>query len=145
MAFQQLKTLLIRAPVLTYPDSSRQYILDTNGSKEAASAVLSQMVEDEERVVAYYSKMFSPPQQNYCDQEGTIGVSDGNQPLPAILLRTGISATYGPCISVLSVQTDGTLTPSSQVEFQYQLKHRPGAKHGNADRLSRCADCPQLP
>ena len=66
MAFQQLKTLLIKAPVLTYPDPSRQYILDTNASNEAAGAVLSQMVEGEERVVAYYSKTFSPPQGNYC-------------------------------------------------------------------------------
>ena len=44
-AFQQLKTLLIEAPVLTYPDPSRQYILDTDASNEAAGAVLSQMVD----------------------------------------------------------------------------------------------------
>ena len=59
-AFQQLKTLLIEAPMLTYPDPSRQYILDTDASNEAAGAVLSQMVEGEERVVAYYSNTFSP-------------------------------------------------------------------------------------
>ena len=45
--------------MLTYPDPSRQYILDTDTSNEAAGAVLSQMV-------AYYSKLFSPPQRNYC-------------------------------------------------------------------------------
>ena len=44
-AFQRLKTLLIEAPVLTYPDPSRQYILDTAASNEAAGAVLSQMVD----------------------------------------------------------------------------------------------------
>ena len=66
MAFQRLKTLLIEAPVLTYSDPSRQYILDTDASNEAAGAVLSQMVEGEECVVAYYSKTFSPPQRNYC-------------------------------------------------------------------------------
>ena len=43
--FQRLKTLLIEAPVLTYPDPSRQYILDTAASNEAAGAVLSQMVD----------------------------------------------------------------------------------------------------
>ena len=47
--------------MFTYPDPSRQYILDTDASNEAAGAVLSQMVEGEERVVAYYSKTFSPP------------------------------------------------------------------------------------
>ena len=49
-AFQRLKTLLVEAPVLTYPDPSRQYILDTDASNEAAGAVLSQMVEGEECV-----------------------------------------------------------------------------------------------
>ena len=28
-------------------------------------------------------------------------------------------------------------------EFQFKLEHRAGAKHGNADGLSRCADCSQ--
>ena len=37
-----------------------------DASNEAAGAVLSQIVEDEERVVVYYSKTFSPPQRNYC-------------------------------------------------------------------------------
>ena len=40
--------------------------MDTDASNEAAGGVLSQMVEGEECVVAYYSKTFSPPQQNYC-------------------------------------------------------------------------------
>ena len=61
MAFERLKTLLVEAPVLTDPDSSSQYILDTDASNEAAGAMLLQMVEGEERVVAYYSKTFSPP------------------------------------------------------------------------------------
>ena len=63
--FQQLKTLLVEVPVLTYPDPFRQNILDTDASNEAAGAVLSQMVEGEEWVMAFYSKPFSPLQQNY--------------------------------------------------------------------------------
>ena len=65
-AFQLLKTLLIEASVLTYPEPSRQYILDTDASNKAAGAALLQMVEGIEWVVAYYSKTFSPPQLNYC-------------------------------------------------------------------------------
>ena len=51
---------------MTYPDPTKPYILDTDASNEAAGAVLSQEVDGEERVVAYYSKTFSPPQKNYC-------------------------------------------------------------------------------
>ena len=66
MAFKRLKALLEEAPVLTYPDPSRQYILDTDASNEAAGAVLLQIVKGEECVVAYYSKTFSSPQRNNC-------------------------------------------------------------------------------
>ena len=51
-----LKTMaeaVIQQTLLTYPDPSPQYILDTDASNEAAGAVLSQMVEGEECVVAY--------------------------------------------------------------------------------------------
>ena len=65
-AFQRLKALLVKAPVLTYPDPCRQYILDTDASNGAAGVALLQMVEGEECVVAYYSQTFSSPQQNYC-------------------------------------------------------------------------------
>ena len=43
-AFQRLKVLLIEAPVLTYLDLFRLYILDTNASNEVAGAVLLQML-----------------------------------------------------------------------------------------------------
>ena len=39
MAFERLKALLVEALVLTYPDPSRQYILDTDASNEACGAV----------------------------------------------------------------------------------------------------------
>ena len=65
-AFQELKQRMVEAPILTYPDPSRPYILDTDASNEAAGGVLSQEVDGEEKVVAYFSKTFSPPQKNYC-------------------------------------------------------------------------------
>ena len=103
-AFQQLKTLLIEAPVLTYPDPSWQYILDTDASNEAAGAVLSQMVEGEEHVVAYYSKTFSPPAAELlCDQTRTIGSGFGNQPFPAISLWARVPAADGSRFTVMAV------------------------------------------
>ena len=54
-ALQQLKC----------PDPAKQFILDPDASSEVDGAVLPQMVDGEDRVVAYYSKTFSPPQMNY--------------------------------------------------------------------------------
>ena len=46
-----------KGPVLTYPKPSISW---------TPGVVLSQVVEGEERVVTYYSKIFNPPQRSYC-------------------------------------------------------------------------------
>ena len=42
------------------------FVLDTDTSNVACGAVLSQVQDGEENVVAYRSKMLSPEEQNYC-------------------------------------------------------------------------------
>ena len=131
------------------PDPSRQYILDTDASNEAAGAVLSQIVEGEERVVAYYSKTFSPPQRNYCvtRRELLAVVMAANHFRPYLYGQDFCLRTDHASLLWLYKRTE----PSHQVarwleslaEFRFQLEHRAGAKHGNADGLSCCVDCPQ--
>jgi len=55
-AFDHLKGCLLAAPVLAYPDSALEYILDTDASDQNVGAVLLQVHEGREAVVAYYSK-----------------------------------------------------------------------------------------
>jgi len=51
---------------LAYPDPALEYILDTDASDQNVGAVLSQVQEGREVVVAYYSKSLSLTEQNYC-------------------------------------------------------------------------------
>jgi len=44
----------------------KEYILDTDASNHNVGAVLSQVQDDREVVVAYYSKALSAPEKNYC-------------------------------------------------------------------------------
>ena len=149
MAFERLKALLVEAHVLTYPDPSRQYILDTDASNKTAGAVLLQMVEGKECVVAYYSKTFSPLQRNYCvtQRELLAVVMAVNHLRPYLYGQEFRLRTDHASLLWLYKRTE----PSHQVarwlkslaEFQVKLEHRAGAKHGNADGLSCCADCSQ--
>ena len=135
--------------MLTYPDPSRQYILDTDASNEAAGAVLSQMVDGEECAVAYYSKTFSPQQRKYCvTKRELLAVVMTTDPFwPYLYGQEFQLRTDHASLLWLYKRTE----PSHQVarwleslaEFRFQLEHRAGAKHGNADGLSRCADCSQ--
>ena len=66
MAFQRLKDGIVSAQLLRYPDPKLQYILDTAASAVGVGAVLSQIQEGKERVIAYYSKTLAPSEFNYC-------------------------------------------------------------------------------
>ena len=65
-SFQRLKGLLKEAPILAYPNPAEDYILDTDASNVGIGAVLSQLVDGKERVIAYGSKALSKPEKNYC-------------------------------------------------------------------------------
>ena len=66
-AFNKLRQCLCSAPVLAYPDFSRQFILDTDASDVGIGAVLSQVdAEGHERVIAYGSCALSKAERRYC-------------------------------------------------------------------------------
>lgn len=65
-AFKELKQLLTSAPVLGYPLDNGELILDTDASDVGIGAVLAQIQNGEERVLAYGSQRPSMTEQNYC-------------------------------------------------------------------------------
>ena len=60
-SFQQLKKILVKAPVLTQPTSGREYAMYSDVSKIGLGCVLMQ----DGKVVAYASKQLKPHEQNY--------------------------------------------------------------------------------
>ena len=64
-SFQQHKDALVSAPLLTYPHITQPFLLDTDASNDNVGAVLSQVHDGEERVIAYYSHALSRPGHNY--------------------------------------------------------------------------------
>ena len=66
-SFNFLKTQLTSAPILTLPNWSRSFMLDTDASDTGIGAVLSQLQEEgSECVVAYASRVLSKQERNYC-------------------------------------------------------------------------------
>ena len=142
-AFEILREGLISAPVLGYPDPKLSYILDTDASAVGVGAVLSQVQNEKERVMAYYSKTLSAAEQNYCvTRKELLAVVKTIKHFRPYLygqkfkLRTDHASLRWLC---------RRREPSAQVakwleilsEFKYNLEHRPGIKHGNGDGLSR--------
>ena len=66
-AFDRLVELLTSAPVLAFPKRTGEFIIDTDASANGIGAVLSQVQDGEERVIAYNSKTLNnDSQRKYC-------------------------------------------------------------------------------
>jgi len=65
-SFRRLKTALIWSPVLAMPNDCDPFLLDTDACDISIGAVLSQMQDGVERIIAYASRSLSKPERNYC-------------------------------------------------------------------------------
>ena len=65
-AFQTLKSALVTPPILAYPSEKEVFILDTDASSVGLGAVLSQVQDGVEKVVAYYSRVLNSTERKYC-------------------------------------------------------------------------------
>ena len=148
-AFETLKNAMLAAPVLAYPKPADDYTLDTDASGDGLGAVLSQTQDGEERVIAYWSKTLSAPERNYCvtRRELLTIVEACKHFRPYLYGRRFLLRTDHASLIWLQQRRE----PHDQIarwletlaEFTYQIQHRQGTKHGNANGLSRqqCADC----
>ena len=64
-SFSILKHRLTPSPVLAFPDFQKEFILDTDASLTGIGAVLSQIEDGKERVVAYASRTLSKAERRY--------------------------------------------------------------------------------
>ena len=64
-AFEALKQALSEAPVLQIPDFDKEFVLVTDASNLAISAVLNQRVGGALAPISFYSRLLSPAERNY--------------------------------------------------------------------------------
>ena len=60
--------------MLAMPRDVGDFVLDTDASEHAVGAVLSQIQVDEERVIAYCSRLYSETDRNYCTTRKELAV-----------------------------------------------------------------------
>ena len=153
-AFDRLKFELTNAPILTHPDFTREFILDTDASNLAIGAVLSQKSDDgKERVVAYASRTLSKAERRYCvtRKELLSVVHFVRHFKPYLLGRKFIVRTDHSSLRWLLnfKNPEGQLARWMEQlsEYDMEIRHRPGSQHKNADALSRipCKQCGYTP
>ena len=146
-AFGNLKKELLRAPILAYPQfkSEHPFILDTDWSYDnsAIGAVLSQVQDGKERVIAYGGKKLAQCQRNYGPTKGELYavIYFVNHYKYYLAHRKFVIRTDHQALKYIS----GMDPPSGVIlrwltllsNFEFAIQYRPGTRHQNADALSR--------
>ncbi|KAK3100422.1 hypothetical protein FSP39_019732 [Pinctada imbricata] len=148
-SFCRLKEALTTSPVLAYPKPGLQFVLDTDASNYALGAVLSQIEDRKEKVIAYMSKALNKHEVAYC-------VTRKELLAVIVALKNFHCYLYG---QEILIRTDNAAVswmkslknPTGQVArwleqlgtYNIVVTHRPGYQHRNADALSRnpCKAC----
>ena len=142
-AFNELKRLLTSAPVLAYPIASGKYTLDTDASEGGIGAVLSQEQNGHQRVIAYFSRSLSRSERNYCvTRKELLAVVKAIEKFHCYLYgqRFVVRTDHASLRWLLNFrQPEGQVARWLQKlqEYDFEIVHRTGKSHVNADALSR--------
>ena len=148
-AFERMKEALTSTPVLAMPTDDEMFVLDTDASDRCVGAVLSQIQGGEEKVIAYASRVLAKTERNYCcTRRELLAVVFFVKHFKAYLLgRKFLIRTDHAALTWLrrTPEPIGQQARWCEIleEFNFDIKHRPGRSHGNADAMSRrpCRQC----
>ena len=142
-AFDELKAALMSPPILALPRDDGMFILDTDAADHSIGAVLSQMQDGQEKVIAYAGRTLNKCEYNYCTTR---------KELLAVVYFTKLFRQY-LLGKHFRIRTDHsaitwlrrTREPIGQnarwlellEEYNFEVQHRRGLAHENADALSR--------
>lgn len=143
-AFLELKSLLVKAPVLNCPNFQFPFEVHTDASSYGIGAMLSQTIDGMERPVAYMSRSLTDTERNYSVTE---------REALAVLIALEHWRCYLENGKTISVYTDHSAlkwflslsNPSGRLarwgirlsSFNFEIKHRRGKDNVVPDALSR--------
>lgn len=145
-SFDLLKQRLLEAPILAFADFSLPFRLYTDASNVGLGAVLAQMQDGKERVIAYASRSLSQTERN--------DMNYSSFKLELLALKWAVTEKFKDYLwgSQLTVYTDnnplvhlstaklGAIEQrwaAQLANYNFELKYRPGKDNVNADVLSR--------
>ncbi|KAA3465507.1 DNA/RNA polymerases superfamily protein [Gossypium australe] len=126
-SFEQLKTLLTKAPVLVQPESGKEFVIFNDASLNGLDYVLMQ----ERKVIAYAFRQLKPHEKNYPTHDLELAAINSE------LIQKILHEAHSSCFSV---------HPGSSKMYNdlKQLYWWSGMKRDISDFVSRCLVCQQV-
>ncbi|KAK7925333.1 hypothetical protein WMY93_007643 [Mugilogobius chulae] len=145
-SFDALKAALTSAPILAYAHYEQPFIVYTDASNQGLGAVLSQVQDGHERVIAYASRSLHPTEQNDANYSSF--------KLELLALKWAVTEKFKDYLTgaQFTIYTDNNPLAHLQTanlgaveqrwvaqlaSFDYTVKYRSGKTNVNADVLSR--------
>lgn len=142
-AFDQLKQVLLSPPILVLPGEEDTFILDTDACDVSIGAVLSVIKDGKERIVAFAGRTLNKNERNYCvTRKELLAIVYFVKYFRQYLLSKPftIRTDHAP-LSWLKRMPDPVGQNARWLEqlgeYDYQVEHRKGKSHLNADSVSR--------
>ncbi|MGH0163547.1 UNVERIFIED_CONTAM: hypothetical protein FKN15_045983 [Acipenser sinensis] len=142
-AFNDLKSAVCSEPVLVSPDFEKPFILQTDASEVGLGAVLSQVIKGEEHPVLFLSRKLLPRERNYATVEKEcLSVKWAVEALRYYLWgRKFTLVTDHAPLQWMHRNKDKNARVTrwflALQPYSFDVKHRKGKEHTNADFLSR--------
>ncbi|HEY1644970.1 MAG TPA: reverse transcriptase domain-containing protein, partial [Candidatus Saccharimonadales bacterium] len=142
-AFDKIRNKLISDPIVALPDFTKPFIIYADASLSGLGAVLSQKIDGVERVIAYASKTLNPAQRRYATTEREcLAVKYACQHFRSYIWGTRFTiVTDHAALKWLINHKDSSSRLMRWAlflqEYDFEIIHRSGASHANADALSR--------
>lgn len=142
-AFQRLKDILLRAPLLKHPTPGGPFNLYTDSSTVGIGAMLTQISGKDELPCAFYSRKLLQAESNYPTWElETLAMVCAIKRFRRYLLGTRFTV-YTDCRAVAYVLNKMNLSLrinrwiAQMTEYDFEIKHIVGVKNMVADYFSR--------
>jgi hypothetical protein len=142
-AFETLRECLITPPVVAFPDFSKEFLIFTDASNYGIGAVLSQIQDGKEVVIAYSSRHLNNAERNYSTIEReALAIIFGIKRYHHYLQdeQFEIISDHRPLQWLESHKNENSRLGRWAIELsavKYKISYKPGREHGNADFLSR--------
>ena len=146
-AFNYLKNCLVTAPILAMSRDEGKFVLDVDASDYAVGVVLQQEQDDLLRVIGYSSRSFNKHEKNYCiTRKELAAIIFGLQQYRQYLLGRNFVIRSDHAALTYLLTTKNPIGQQARwmdfmSEFTFEIVHRAGVSHGNADSLSRKSPC----
>lgn len=141
--FKLCKNLLTQSDILQYPDLDKPFVLTTDASNFALGAVLSQGPIGKDRPVAYASRTLTRSEERYSAiEKELLAIVWATQYFRPYLFgrKFTLFTDHQPLTYALNLKTPNTKLVKWRLqllEYDFEIKHRPGKQNVVADALSR--------